>query len=248
MLGVLAGTGLAIANLHIAANQDEPGNALQALYAALTAAVTAGAAWLHWRRFRVPITVAAGAAVAVGGVIALVLSALPDQDAVSGWFLPLLFIGGVILFALAMWWDGSDRERLTRRSDVAFWLHLAAAPAIAHAVFNGLGARDGDLGVGTAMGVLALYVAFALVALAIDRRALLVSGLAYVLYAMSSLFREFGAVGLNVALTALVIGSALLLLSAFWHPIRRAVVAGLPSGLQARLPVLQRPALNPRPA
>jgi hypothetical protein len=29
-----------------------------------------------------------------------------------------------------MWWDSSDRARLTRRSDVAFWLHLLAAPMI----------------------------------------------------------------------------------------------------------------------
>ena len=58
-------------------------------------------------------------------------------------------------------------------------------------------------------------------ALAIDRRALLVSALAYVLYALNELFEQFGAVELNVALTALVIGSALLLLSAFWHQARR---------------------------
>jgi len=79
------------------------------------------------------------------------------------------------------------------------------------------------------------------VALAIDRRALMVSALAYVLYALSELFREFGAVSLNIALTALVIGSALLLLSAFWHNVRRLVVHGLPADLQGRLPALDRP-------
>ena len=62
---------------------------------------------------------------------------------------------------------------------------------------------------------------FGLTALAIDRRALLVSALAYVLYALTELFKQFGAVELNVALTALVIGSALLLLSAYWHQARR---------------------------
>ena len=51
---------------------------------------------------------------------------------------------------------------------------------------------------------------------------MLVSALAYVLYALTELFKQFGAVELNVALTALVIGSALLLLSAFWHQARRA--------------------------
>ena len=67
-----------------------------------------------------------------------------------------------------------------------------------------------------------LYVVLGVTALAIDRRALLVSALAYVLYALSELFKQFGAVELNVALTALVIGSALLLLSAFWHQARAA--------------------------
>jgi hypothetical protein len=37
-----------------------------------------------------------------------------------------------------------------------------------------------------------------------------------------------------------VIGSALLLLSAFWANARRAVVRPLPDGLQARLPVVDR--------
>jgi hypothetical protein len=78
---------------------------------------------------------------------------------------------------------------------------------------------------GRAVVVLALYVVFALIALAVDRRALLVSSLVYVLYAMYSLFQQAGAVELSAAFTGLVIGSALLLLSAFWHPVRRRVVA-----------------------
>jgi hypothetical protein len=69
-----------------------------------------------------------------------------------------------------------------------------------------------------------------------------VSALAYVLWALSDLFERFGAVELNVALTALLIGSALLLLSAFWHNARRAVVRPLPAQLQARLPVVDRTA------
>ena len=84
--------------------------------------------------------------------------------------------------------------------------------------------------------------------LAIDRRALLVSALAYVLYALNSLFETYGAVELSIALTALVIGSALLLLSAFWTNARRAVVQPLPEGLRARLPVVDRVAVAPAAA
>jgi hypothetical protein len=82
----------------------------------------------------------------------------------------------------------------------------------------------------------------------VDRRALLVSALAYVLYALQALFREFGAVELNIALTALVIGSALLLLSAFWHQARAAIVKPLPGSLRDKLPILDRPAISPQAA
>jgi hypothetical protein len=151
--------------------------------------------------------------------------------------LPLVFVCGLAIFAFAMRWDMSDPKRETRRSDVAFWLHLLAAPMIAHPLFHWLGVTEGEnIGAVSAIGVLAIYVLMGVVALAVDRRALLVSALAYVLVALTWLFREFGMVELNVALTGLVIGSALLALSAFWTPIRTKLVHQLPGGVQARLP------------
>lgn len=207
-----------------------------ALAAAAVALCTAGAAWLHWRRFMVPITVAAGAGALVATAIGLVLAAIPSiQNAV--W--PLLLVGGLGVFATAMRWDMSDTQRKTRRSDVAFWLHLAAAPMIAHSIFQMLGVFRNDIGAGMAVVVLALYVGFAAIALAVDRRALLVSGLAYVLAALYALFRSAGAIELGAALTAFVIGSALLSLSAFWQPMRRAVVTTLSQSLRHRLPPVQ---------
>ena len=205
----------------------------------------AGAAWLHWRRFMVPITVAAGAAALVAVVIALLAAALPE-GATSVIF-ALWAACGVAVFALAMWWDLSDRERRTRRSDVAFWLHLAAAPMIAHPMFHLLGVFDSDMGIGKALVVLALYLVFAAVALAVDRRALLVSGLAYVLYALYALLQTTASLELAWAITGLVIGSALLLLSAFWQPMRRMVVGSLGATGQ-RLPPVGSPALVTRPA
>ena len=203
-----------------------------AMLAAGVAALTAVAAWLHWRRFMVPITVAAGAVAVVGVAMSLIVGLVPPaRQAV----LPLVLVAGIAMFAFAMRWDMSDRERRTRRSDVAFWLHLAAAPMIAHALFNMLGVFNGQIGVVQAVVVLALYVLFAFVALAVDRRALLVSSLVYVLFALYTLFQQAGAVELSAAFTGLVIGSALLLLSAFWHPVRRRVV-GLLGNAGHRLP------------
>ena len=198
------------------------------------------AAWIHWRRFMVPITVAAGAAAVCGTVIALILAAISPirtMDDPERVLLPLVFVAGLAVFAVAMRWDMSDRARENRRSDVAFWLHLLAAPMIAHPLFHWLGVTEGEnIGASAALGVLAVYVLMGLVALAVDRRALLVSALAYVLIAMTWLFREFGMVELNVAITGLVIGSALLSLSAFWSPIRSKIVGQLSQTLRERLP------------
>ncbi|WP_432722142.1 hypothetical protein R0381_001850 [Jeongeupia wiesaeckerbachi] len=197
------------------------------------ASLLAGAAtWLHWRRFQVPITIACGAAAAVACVIALIRATIP---AVENAMTPLLLLAGLAVFAFAMRWDASDTTRQTRRSDVAFWLHLLAAPLLVHPVFLSLGVTDGNVGIPQAVAVVVLYVGIALVSLCIDRRALMVSALGYVLYAFSALLKQYGVVSLGFATTALLIGAALLLLSAFWQPSRALLIGQLPVALQRRL-------------
>ena len=222
----------------------EPPNDQEALYGgiigSISGLVAAIAAWIHWKRFRVPITVAAGAAAVAAIAVGLLIAVLGDFDPYRNLILTVILMLGVGTFLFAMWWDSSDRARLTRRSDVAFWLHLLAAPMIVHPVFTLLGLNDGNATIGEGFVVLLLYVVIGLTALAIDRRALLVSALAYVLYALNEMFRQFGAVELNIALTALLIGSALLMLSAFWHQARGIVVRPLPDGLRNRLPLVDR--------
>ena len=48
--------------------------------ARLRRAIAAGAAWLHWRRFRVPITIAAGAAAVAAIAVGLLFAALGQDD------------------------------------------------------------------------------------------------------------------------------------------------------------------------
>lgn len=227
---------------------DALGAALVLLIATMTALFTMLAAYLHWSRFMVPITIAAGAGtlalVVIGGIVlATQVIAGNDYDFP---ILPLVLAAGLVVFGFAMRWDISDTGRMTRRSDVAFWLHCLAAPMIAHPLFASVGVMDGGDGVsvGSALFILAIYTLFAIVALAVDRRALLVSALAYVLGALTFLFDRFGAVELNFAFTALVIGSALLSLSAFWQPLRRRIVAVLPPAISARLPATHETPLS----
>jgi len=218
---------------------------LAGILGAVAGAIAAAAAWVHWKTFRVPITVAAGAAAVASIAVGLLVAALgPKLEQSENLVLGFVLLLGVGVFLFAMRWDSSDPARVTRRTDVAFWLHLLAAPMIAHPVFALLGLNNGNVGIGEGLVVVLLYILFGLTALAIDRRALLVSALAYVLFALNELFKQFGAIELNVALTALVIGSSLLLLSAFWHQAREAVVRPLPESLRARLPLLDRSAVS----
>ena len=246
--GVFATAGFALA-LGIGPDNLNDNTTLQGIVAAVSAAVAAIGAWLHWRNFHVPITIAAGAAAVAGIAVGLLIAALgPHADDAKNIILGFVLALGIGVFLFAMWWDGSDRARLTRRSDVAFWLHLLAAPMIVHPIFTFMGVTNGAVAPVEGVVVIVLYLLLGVTALAIDRRALLVSALAYVLWALAELFKRFGAVELNVALTALVIGSALLLLSAYWHQARAAIVRPLPGGLRDRLPLIDRPALSQQAA
>lgn len=193
------------------------------------------AAWLHWTRFHVPITVAAGAATAVVFVVASLVSVMPGlRDYLNA----MMLGGGILVFLLAMRWDMADLKRVSGKSDVAFWLHLTAAPMIVHPVFSNLGIFEGqqsvlDLGI-----VLLLYLVLTLISLIIDRRAFMVSSLIYVLAALTRVLDTYGLAGDSFAYVGVVIGFSLLLLSGFWHRARRGLVKNLPAALQARVPTV----------
>ncbi|MDF2179484.1 hypothetical protein P2G88_14615 [Aliiglaciecola sp. CAU 1673] len=202
----------------------------------LSGLLTAIGGWLHWRRFHVPVTVAAGVAGAGFAVFAMLAA---NRMISPDWIEAALFACGLLVFAVAMYWDSSDKERITRRSDVAFWLHLLAAPLLVHPIFSALGILSGSADLNSMVIVLAVYLVLGLVSIAVDRRALMVSALGYVIYALSNLFDTFGMVQANFAMTGLVIGSVLLLLSAFWHQARQVVVNVLPLPLRSHLPISQ---------
>ena len=194
------------------------------------------AAYLHWVRFKVPITVAVGTAAIVGCLVLLTVNNFPDA---ADRLLVVVFLCGLISFLFAMYWDSSDTSRITRKSDVAFWLHLLSAPLIIHPIFSGLGVLEGNESLMSIVVVVALYLLMTTVSIAIDRRAFMVSSLVYVLYALSSLFEKFGGVGYSFALTGVFIGGGLLLLSAYWHRVRGQLVSKLPELVRNYIPEIK---------
>ncbi|MDK9695908.1 MAG: hypothetical protein OEL76_05935 [Siculibacillus sp.] len=209
--------------------------------AAIVGAATAFAVgWVHWRRFGVPISVAAATAGAGIMVLALLQAVAPGffdahRDAV---LLPL----GLVVFALAMWWDASDRERRTRRTDVAFWLHLLASPLIVHPAISIAGIDLDSIGVGEAGFVLALFVVIAFVALVVDRRALLVSGLLYLGVSIGVLIERSGwTPSVGAPLTVGVVGAVILVIAVGWRPLRAAALRLAPASVRALVPLPASP-------
>ena len=188
---------------------------------------------LHYWRFRVPITVAAGGAALTASILGLLAYAAPDWV----WSVqrPLIFACGIGFFALAMWFDRQDLKRRTRLSDIAFWLHMVAAPLIVHSL-AGYFARSLMLNLNAALLILAIFIVLGLVAVLIDRRALLVSGLTYLAIAFSSVIRETALSSAILPLTVLGLGAFILLISAAWQALRRLVLAPMPPRLAAWVP------------
>jgi hypothetical protein len=199
--------------------------------AGLAAAAGAG---LHYWRFHVPITVAAGAAALSATFLGVAASLWPG---ISLWaFEGLVLLCGIGIFALAMRFDSSDPERITRRTDIAFWLHLLAAPLIVHPVISVFVGKGAHVESSAAIAILCVFLIFALVAIVIDRRAMLVSGLTYAGLAFGSLFKQTGLTDFTLPATLLALGSFVLLLSAGWQPLRRLVLRLFPAAILRRLP------------
>lgn len=199
----------------------------------LAAGIVSGlGALAHWFRFHVPITVAAGIASLIAIAFSLLLALNINSDTLFALF---ALACGLATLALAIATDMRDRLRLTLKTDIAFWLHLLAAPLIVHGLFELIGLFDGEATTAESAIVLAIYAVFALVALVIDRRALLVSSLAYVLYAVFELVVNTGLQDYSAGITALIIGGLLLLLSAAWTGLRNATVSKLPESITSRV-------------
>lgn len=200
------------------------------------------AALMHYLRFRLPFTLLPLAVSMFVLLAAMALAIAGSPVSTTGTAIQTLrwtaLAMGLATFALAMRFDLSDPERLSRRADCGFWLHLAAAPMIVHPLasplidhplFGGVRGAVAELGPDTVAAVVGLTVVLALVALAIDRRALLVAGMGYLGAAIAYGISRTG-VAANVAAVATLVflGLTIILLGTGWRPLRAALMSSLP--------------------
>lgn len=187
-----------------------------------------GAALLHHWRFRVPIDMALVASGGIGVLLALISAIAP---ALAQDYLNLILLAcGLSVFTLALRLDMRDPRRLTRRSDAAFWLHLLSAGLIVHPVFRSMVGSTGDFGTTKSLIILCIFAVLGVIALVIDRRALLVSALSYAGIAVAYLISQSVSTNLSLPLALLGLAVLVLALSAGWRGLRRALLPVLPLG------------------
>ena len=124
--GVFAAVGMALV-LGVGPNSLDNNPQLGGMLAAVSAAIAAGAAWLHWKRFRVPITVAAGAASVAGHRRCArrcgAGRATPKMR--KNLILGFVLLLGIGAFLFAMWWDAptahASRAARTSPSGSTCW-------------------------------------------------------------------------------------------------------------------------------
>jgi hypothetical protein len=205
---------------------------IQALIAAFTIAALAAAAF-HLR-FRLPfalfpagVCTLAAALTAAGLVDEVGLERLSREglsvlvDIGAGTVFPLVtLVFGLAGFTLAMRHDLRDPHRVTRHAACGFWLHLMAAPAIVNTAAFTLYASGGSA---ATVGLIVFLLAMTVVALVIDRRSFLLSGIGYVAALMLIGLGERSFAHVLIFLGVLILG-----LGAGWVPLRAALMRALP--------------------
>jgi len=177
---------------------------------------------VFYLRFRLPFTLGTIAMVAYAcGLVTL--WRFGGAETLAGWVLPLTLGAGFAIFAAAVAYDFSDPGRVTRRADCAFWLHLTAAPMITHGLMSGYVAR---LDSGAVTTMLLGFAVLAIVSLALDRRAPLVSALIYLGISIGYLFTSIQMSSwLTYGVTLLLVGAVVVTMGLAWRPLRRALLS-----------------------
>lgn len=186
----------------------------------------------HWKRFKVPITIAICCALVIGYIFAYLIATKDFKHGIT----IFSFVAGVLVFICAFVWDASDTKRVGKSADVAFWLHLLAAPLLVHPIFTALGIFGKTIDMQQSMAVIIVYIVISYLSLVIDRRALMVSALGYVLYTFGLMLKNMGAIDFSFAFAGLIISAGLLTISVFWHQVRKYTLKHMPDVIRRYIP------------
>ncbi len=186
------------------------------------AGLIALASALFYARHRMPFSLLPlTAALLVAG---LLLMDIP-WDQIPRWF----GLAGVLVFVVALAFDFRDPQRCSYLSDSAFWLHLLAAPLMVHGAMVTLlledlnGAQWID-SVGRESLMILFFFGFFLLALLLDRRAMLISTQLYVIYAVTRLIEgQWNSTQNIIMYIVFALGLFVIFFGAYWYRVRRLV-------------------------
>ncbi len=152
----------------------------------------------------------------------------------AGWNVfenPVIFAGlGLLVFMLAMVFDVLDTARESHLSDSAFWLHLLASPLMVHGTLFTLLSSDSHWlkPIDAEFLIISFFVIFFLLALLVDRRAMLISTQIYVIYAVTQLMQNQISNTQNVLMLVMMgLGLFVLFFGTYWYLARRFIYSFL---------------------
>jgi hypothetical protein len=146
----------------------------------------------------------------------------------------VLGASGLAILATAVRFDLKDPERLTRWSDFAFWSYVVGSPLFVHSLFLSV-ILNNDFKVimnGGWIFIAVLAAAVSFVGLLLNRRALILSTLAYVAFVivriLAGLVGTGGGSATIVLITLFIIGLYVVALGSKWTRVRSRIMHKLP--------------------
>jgi hypothetical protein len=140
---------------------------------------------------------------------------------------PIIFSAfGLLVFAIAMWFDIRDTARQSHLSDSAFWLHLLASPLIVHGAMISMLFSDQTWIqiMGKEVIIIGFFGTILLLALLLDRRAMLISTQLYMIYALTQLLQGQLDSAQNILVYILMaLGLFIIFFGSYWYKTRRLI-------------------------
>lgn len=155
---------------------------------------------------------------------------------------------GFILFIIAMWFDSRDTRRVSHLSDTAFWLHLLASPLMVHGVMTSLifNSQPVPGNIPLEVFIMIFFVMIFLLALLLDRRAMVISTQIYAIYAFTQLLGQQLSSDQNVFIIVIfAVALFIIFFGTFWYKTRSLIFGFLVgSKISSYIPDLNTPDLN----